>query len=108
MNDFYASGKVTVGDSLCIKKEKAQYWSDRVHEATGRGAYLIMPKIDALAEIYPDMAFYNWGDWNNLEQVIKISIENDTATVTHKMQSETAKNHTYVNRVQTILEYFNL
>ena len=37
MNDFYASAKVTIGDSLCIKKEDSHYWSDRVPEATGRG-----------------------------------------------------------------------
>lgn len=45
MNDFYASAKVTVGDSLCLKKEDSQYWSDRVPEATGRGGFLIMPYL---------------------------------------------------------------
>ena len=29
MNDFYASAKVTIGDSLCLKKENSHYWSDR-------------------------------------------------------------------------------
>ena len=32
MNDFYASAKVTIGDSLCLKKENSHYWSDRVDE----------------------------------------------------------------------------
>lgn len=108
MNDFYASGKVTVGDSLCIKKEEALYWSDRVPEATGRGAYLIMPRIKKLQTLYPDMAFYDWGDWENLEYVIKLSMENDTAEVTKQMQNETAQFHTYKNRVKTILNYFDI
>ena len=55
MNDFYASAKVTIGDSLCLKKENSHYWSDRVPEATGRGGLLVMPNIKAIKEIYPTM-----------------------------------------------------
>ena len=108
MNDFYASGLVSVGDSLCLNKEKANYWSDRVPEATGRGSYLIMPRIDALMDTYPEMAMYDWGDWDNLEAVIKLALENDTSKIRHKQQRITRQQHTYVNRVQTILWHFGL
>ena len=71
MNNFYASAKVTVGDSLCLNKEKSYYWSDRVPEATGRGGLLIMPRIDFLQTFYPTMPMYEWGDFEGLEEMIR-------------------------------------
>jgi len=105
MNDFYASAKVTVGDSLCVKKEASNYWSDRVPEATGRGGFLIMPKIDALKEQGWDIPQYKWGDWVDLESMIRTYLSSDTARerTTKYNQKVTAKNHSYVNRVQTII-----
>ena len=50
MNDFYASAKVTVGDSLCLFGKDTKYCSDRVYEATGRGGLLIMPELDFLKD----------------------------------------------------------
>jgi len=108
MNDFYASGKVSVGDSLCVKKEASQYWSDRVPEATGRGSNLIMPRIDKLKDIYPEMPMYEWGNWESLENTIKFSLDGNSAEVAKKNQTITAEKHTYKNRVQTILDYFGL
>jgi hypothetical protein len=108
MNDFYASGKVSVGDSLCLKKEASRYWSDRVPEATGRGSYLIMPRIDRIQDIYMDMPFYEWGDWAGLENIIRVSLDGNIAEVQKKQQAITAEGHTYKNRVQTILNYFGI
>lgn len=108
MNDFYASAKVTVGDSLCLKKEKSRYWSDRVPEATGRGGRLIMPTIDALYDIYGStLPMYEWGDWKSLENTVRLQllVANDArATDKEVNQAITAKDHTYVNRVQTMLD----
>lgn len=113
LNDFYASAKVTVGDSLCLKKESSRYWSDRVPETLGRGGRLIMPQIDALSEIYEHkLPMYEWGNFKHLEKIIEVYLKNHEdkflkkeLSFTHKL---TAKNHTYVNRVKTMLEVIGI
>lgn len=106
LNDFYASAKVTVGDSLCLNKEDSQYWSDRVPEATGRGGLLIMPWISELKWTYPIMPMYEWGNFKDLEgKVMRLLIDEDERKeVKDWCQHETAKKHTYVNRAQTIID----
>ena len=112
MNNFYASAKLSVGDSLCIKKEKSTYWSDRAAEAPARGSLLIMPQIDALNDMYDgEMPMYKWGDWEDLESKIRYWLEVDEDTRFKKrqvLQKIAAENHTYVNRVQTILDTVGL
>lgn len=110
MNDFYASAKITVGDSLCLKKEDSHYWSDRVPEATGRGGFLIMPKINALSEQGWNIPQYEWGDFAQLGTMIKHFIHQDSSREEIKKHNltNTQNHHTYVNRVQTILEKVGL
>lgn len=110
MNDFYASAKVTVGDSLCLKKEVSHYWSDRVPEATGRGGLLIMPQIDSLHDYWPDLPLYKWDDLAGLEKQIKLYLAGDKERerVKEACQKITAKSETYVNRAETILKEVGL
>ena len=110
MNDFYASAKITVGDSLCLNKEKAKYWSDRVSEATGRGGFLIMPEIDALNEMGWRIPTYEWGRYDDLENLIMTYLNNEVERkqVIDFNFDVTSKSHTYVNRVQTILKEVGL
>lgn len=110
MNDFYASAKVTVGDSLCLKREQSHYWSDRVPEATGRGGLLIMPWIDAVKAIYPDMLMYRWGDWHDLEgKIVRLLNDHEEITdIKNKCQLITATHHTYANRAQYMLKTVGL
>lgn len=110
-NDFYASAKVTVGDSLCLKHEAAEYCSDRVYEATGCGGLLIMPQIDFVQEdFHGHMPMYPWGDFAKLEEIVRFYLEHpeQNQEVREKTQAISAENHTYVNRVQTILETVGL
>lgn len=107
MNDFYASAKVTVGDSLCIKKEESLYWSDRVPEALGRAGFLIMPEIKELDVMFEGrLDMYEWGDFELLELKIKNYLDNETIRKRKqiKLQKLVEMNDTYVNRVQTILK----
>lgn len=113
MNDFYASAKVTIGDSLCLKKDDSHYWSDRVPEATGRGGFLIMPEIDALntKEFYDgNLPTYAWENYIGLEKLVEkyLEDEKERTKIQKKCQEITAKDHTYVNRVQTILKTVGL
>lgn len=111
MNDFYASAKVTVGDSLCLKKEASHYCSDRVYEATGRGGFLIMPKLDFLDKDFSNsLPMYDWGDYKSLENLIRFYLYNDNKRIAiqKKCQSITAKNHTYINRIKEMLGVMGL
>lgn len=110
LNDFYASSKVTVGDSLCLARRYSQYWSDRVPEATGRGGLLIMPEILELMHQWPILPMYRWGDFEDLEACIASHLgdpENRYDVVRANFE-HTRDNHTYVNRVETILKEVGL
>lgn len=110
LNDFYASAKITVGDSLCLKKQESHYWSDRVPEATGRGGFLIMPHIDLLSGQGWNIPRYRWGDFDMLETMLKHFLHQDSARerMKHYNMQRTSDKHTYVNRVQTILKEVGL
>lgn len=110
MNDFYASALVTVGDSLCLKRQNSRYWSDRVPEALGRGGFLIMPEIYALEDYDWDIPTYKWGDWQDLEKQIKYWLENDIDRVMiQKKNLEYVKQHeTYKNRAQFIIDWLGI
>jgi hypothetical protein len=106
LNDFYASAKVTVGDSLCVDREKTLYCSDRAYEAPGRGGLLIMPQLAFLEEDYAGhLPMYAWGDWEDLERKIRHYLTNDAdnQAVREETQSIVAARHTYVQRVQELL-----
>jgi hypothetical protein len=110
MNDFYASAKVTVGDSLCLKKEDSRYWSDRVPEATGRGGFLIMPHIKHLKYEWSMLPTYGWGNWKQIEEMIKYYLKNEEERHTIQMTNQriTTAKHTYINRAETILKLTDL
>lgn len=111
MNDFYASAKVTIGDSLCLKKDKSHYCSDRVYEATGRGGFLIMPKLDFLQTDFNNhLPFYDWEDYEGLENLIRFYLYNDSKRIAiqKRCQTITAKDHTYKNRIKEMLEVIGL
>jgi len=107
MNDFYRSAKVTVGDSLCFDQEYSRYWSDRVYEATGRNGLIIMPQIDVLSAQYEGkLPMYPWGDWGALEEQIgaHLADEDLNASTRFSCHAVTAARHTYLNRVDALLE----
>jgi Glycosyl transferases group 1 len=111
MNDFYASAKVTVGDSLCLDREKTLYCSDRAYEGPGRGGLVIMPQLEFLDEDYAGhLPMYAWGDWDDLEREIRhyLTNEADNQAVREETQAIVAAEHTYVSRVQTLLREVGL
>jgi hypothetical protein len=111
MNDFYASAKVTVGDSLCLDREKTLYVSDRAYECPGRGGLVIMPKIDFLDDDYAGhLPMYGWGDWEDLERKIRHYLTNDAdnQAVREETQAIVRDGHTYIHRVQELLRQVGL
>jgi hypothetical protein len=111
MNDFYASAKVTVGDSLCLDGEKTLYCSDRAYEAPGRGGLLIMPQLDFLDGDYAGhLPMYAWGDWTDLEHKIRhyLTNEADNQAVREETQAIVRDGHTYKHRVEELLRQVGL
>lgn len=49
--DLYAAAQIVVGDS-CLAGGAARYWSDRIPETLGRGAFLIHPDVAGIADHY--------------------------------------------------------
>lgn len=108
MGDFYASAKVTVGDSLCPLRYDSLYWSDRVYETTGRRGLLIMPEIRALDlsdQFGKRLPQYAWGDWDELEEIVAGFLANDElrSQTAQQCYDVTRERHTYRNRVKTII-----
>lgn len=66
--NLYASAQVVIGDS-CHAGQVARYWSDRIPETLGRGAFLIHPAVPGLEGWYRDgehLATYTPGDFQDL------------------------------------------
>lgn len=108
LNDVLASTKIIIGDTLCPGFTHERYWSDRVYETTGRGGFIIHPRIKGLEEEFKEheeIAFYNYGDWDHLMTLIDWYLKNNTyreAVRRHGM-ARTASEHTYHNRMAEML-----
>lgn len=108
LNDVLASTKVIVGDTLCPGFTHEGYWSDRVYETTGRGGFIIHPRIKGLEEEFvehEEIAFYNYGDFEHLKQLIDWYLDNDEyrEAVRDRGMQRTVSEHTYHHRVQQLL-----
>lgn len=110
LNDFYASAKVVVGDSLCTRHDKSKYWSDRVPETLGRGGFLVMPNVLELKRQFPHVPTYDWGDFDQLEEIITqwIAAPEARAQVIEEQIESVSVRDTYVSRVLTVLETVGL
>ncbi len=66
-----------------------------------------MPRIDALYDIYGStLSMYDWGDWRELENTVRLHLllaEDARVTDREVNQKITTNDHTYANRVQTII-----
>ena len=65
-----------------------------------------MPHIKEAKNIWSSLPTYEWGQFNQLEsEVTKYLNDKDLREKTIKeCQAITAKDHTYVNRIKTIIE----
>jgi len=110
LNRLYAHTKVVVGDSLCLGFTHQKYWSDRVPEATGRGAFLIMPRIVGLEDLYvedKEMVFYTFGDFDEMKRKIDYYLEHDEEreAIRRAGHAATLRHSTYRHRMETLIEW---
>lgn len=109
LNLLYARTKVVVGDTLCIGYDYPYYWSDRIYETTGRGGFLIHPKIVGLETQFADglhLRFYDYGNFDQLFLLIDHYLKHDKEreAIRADGHSQTHAYHTYLQRWQTILK----
>lgn len=113
LNQLYANTKVVVGDSLCLNFEYPYYWSDRVYETTGRGGFLLMPKIEGLDKQFvynQQIGVFKFGDFADLKKNIDFYVKNDKyrETVRQAGFAQTKNRYTYKHRWAQILSELNL
>lgn len=110
LNDLYATAKVVVGDS-CFAHRGQRYWSDRPYEAWGRGAFMVFPRIDALATqlgiIYPH---FDAGDFAAVHQAVEQGLDDPQmrTSVQARLTATVADQHTYRHRLAEALTTMGL
>lgn len=104
LNDLYATVRVVVGDHCFAGAPR--YWSDRVPETIGRGGFLIAPATEGL-EI-PGLVTYEPQNIDDLRKKIEYYIDDDhqaeRIALRNLAHEDVKKNHTYTNRMRTLLE----
>jgi len=109
LNNLYASAKVVVGDTLCIGFDYPYYWSDRIYETTGRGGFMLHPRIKGLETQFEDGAeilTYEYGNFDELKEKIVWALDNTAQRkfIQQAGHERTKSDHTYTQRLQTIIE----
>lgn len=109
LNKLYASAKVVVGDTLCLDFKYPEYWSDRIYETTGRGGMIIHPYIKGIEtqfEIGAEILTYEYGNFDELKTKIDSMLKDNSARrfIQQAGHERTKRDHTYTNRLQTIIE----
>lgn len=115
LNDLYASAKVIVGDS-CFAHRGQRYTSDRPWETTGRGGFIVNPRIDMLRHLLPIPAidYFEPADFGSLRAVIDhwlVTFDRDPALRTELTGTslEWVREHgSYRNRLAGALEVIGL
>jgi len=112
LNELYASTKITIGDTLCINYDYPDYFSDRLFEATGRGAFVIFPYIKGIENYFKlgeEIITFRFGDFEDLKTKIDYYLEHDEEREKIRKAGfeRTKKDHTYIKRWEEILNTIN-
>lgn len=111
LNRLYSHAKVVIGDTLCPGFDYPGYFSDRVFETTGRGGFLIHPRIPGLETHFvedQELVFYDFNDWPGLFDKIDYYLDpvhaesRDAIRIAGHLR--THRDHTYLSRWQSILD----
>ena len=104
---LYASAAVVVGDS-CLAGQVPGYWSDRIPESLGRGAFLIHPEVPGLGDWYrdgEDLVTYPVGDFDRLCGLVDQYLADPAgaARIATGGAATVAGRDTYRHRMQAVL-----
>jgi len=106
LNNCIASAKVVVGHNISFP----HYWSNRIYEMLGRGAFFITPAVDGLEKEFEDgkhIVCYEDNNWEDLKNKIDYYLEHEDER--EKIRVAGVKhcrdNFTYKHRVKELLNY---
>lgn len=107
LRDLYASVDIAVGDS-CMVGDRGRYWSDRIPETLGRGAFLLHPDTPGLAEHFTDgkhLVTWQIGVWDDLVEKIEwyLSHPAERAAITAAGREHVMREHTYTKRMADLI-----
>ena len=107
LNQLYAKTRVVVGDHIFAGQP--YYWSDRLPESAGRGAFIIYPRVAGLEEyIKHGLVTYepqNSQDLiNKIDYYLDIGHESDRIERRNSVHEYVKKTQTYTVHLQRILE----
>lgn len=109
LNQIYRNAKIAIGDTLNINFEYPYYFSDRLFEQPGRGAFQIFPNIKGVEDCYEDgkeIVLYEHGNLQDLKEKIDYYLVHDAEREQIRKAGfeRTKRDHTYVKRWEKILE----
>lgn len=111
LNTIYASAKIVIGDTLCKDFKYPWYSSDRLFEVTGRGGFMIFPRIEGLDTFFApgrDMVFYNFNAYHFDDLRYKIDLyladSEERERIRRNGFERAFGEHTYTHRMETILK----
>ena len=107
LNKLYANAKIVIGDSMYGD----HYWSNRIYEALGRGAFLITPDVVGLRdefEAYKEFIPYAWNDLDGLKNKIDYFLKKDDERATIKKAGfeKMKKQYLYKHRCKQLLDKY--
>lgn len=108
LNNVLASAKIVVGDSM----PSENYWSNRIYEITGRGGFLLHPRISGLETEFIDgvhYVVYTRNDFQGLKKLIDhyLLADKERETIRIAGHQHTKKNYTYTERCKKMIEYID-
>lgn len=112
LNQIYRNAKISVGDTLNINFEYPYYYSDRLFEQPGRGAFQIFPNIKGVEDCYEDgkeIVLYEHGNLEDLKEKIDyyLAHHSEREAIRQAGFERTKRDHTYVKRWGEILRVVN-
>lgn len=112
LNRLYRDSKIVIGDTLCKGFDYPYYLSDRIFETTGRGGFIVHPKIEGLEKLFhadsgpnQEIATYDFGNFDQLKIIIDhyLSHDEEREAIRLRGHERTKRDHTYTSRWKTIL-----
>lgn len=105
LNQLMSSAKILIADTLCMNFTHKNYWSNRIPEETGRGGFVIAPKINGLEKFYKDkkhLVNYEYGNFVQLKDLIDYYLTHDKERYKIKLAGHlhTKKHHTFTQRIE--------
>lgn len=107
LNQIYRNAKICIGDTLNLNFAYPYYFSDRLFEQPGRGAFQIFPNIKGVEDQYIDgeeIVLYEHGNLQDLKQKIDYYITHEPEREAIRLAgfNRTKQDHTYTNRWNSI------